>query len=471
MKKTLASFIFFVFAFAFAPSTCHAEEMDHFIIEVGSEKICYEWETDPLWELSYESLDSDIFTTEYASRWVEYRGAGVKCCYIVAHSVGQTVMMEHYGSRGGSYVKECAIVEVVPKGELPCNKTGHVWGEPDETYRAYCESKGTNVYYCKVCGLERKVEEIPELGHKWQLVALLKAPTCAAEGQGTYRCGCSATKTDTVPAVDHTWEKNYTIDISPSCTEPGQKSIHCKQCDVSRQDSIQSIPESGHKFGEYITTIQATETAEGTAVRTCSVCGKKESKTIAKLPPKPTSTPAPTPKLTATPTPTPGNVRGTVKLKTDKIRLQVKKSFSAKSLVTGMRPGDGIKSWKSSNPKVASVNKNGKVTGKKAGKTVVTVKLKSGASAKLNVTVQKPKVATEKISGVPKTLTINKGRTKTLKPVLAPLTSQDKVTYTSSDKKIATVSSKGKITARKKGTVKITVKAGKKKVVCTVKIK
>ena len=46
-----------------------------------------------------------------------------------------------------------------------------------------------------------------------------------------------------------------------------------------------------------------------------------------------------------------------------------------------------------------------------------------------------------------------------------------KIKWNTSNKKIATVSSKGKIKAKKKGKVKITVISGKKKAVCTVKVK
>ena len=59
----------------------------------------------------------------------------------------------------------------------------------------------------------------------------------------------------------------------------------------------------------------------------------------------------------------------------------------------------------------------------------------------------------------------------TLKPVISPITSVEKVTYKSSNKKVATVSSKGVITAKKKGTAKITVKSGKKSYTVTVKVK
>lgn len=88
----------------------------------------------------------------------------------------------------------------------------------------------------------------------------------------------------------------------------------------------------------------------------------------------------------------------------------------------------------------------------------------------MTVKVQKDNVKTTVINGVSKSLTITKGKTSTLKPVLAPVTSQDKITYKTSDSKIATVTSKGVVKGIKPGTAKITVKAGSKQVVCTVKV-
>ena len=66
---------------------------------------------------------------------------------------------------------------------------------------------------------------------------------------------------------------------------------------------------------------------------------------------------------------------------------------------------------------------------------------------------------------------MKKGQKYTFKPVLNPVTSTDKVTYSSSNRKVAIVSSNGMINARKKGTAKITIKAGKQKVVCVVTVK
>lgn len=67
--------------------------------------------------------------------------------------------------------------------------------------------------------------------------------------------------------------------------------------------------------------------------------------------------------------------------------------------------------------------------------------------------------------------TMKKGKKQTIKVKLHGSISDSKITYKSSNKKVLTVSKKGKIKAKKKGTAKITIKAGTKKKVVTIKVK
>ena len=108
--------------------------------------------------------------------------------------------------------------------------------------------------------------------------------------------------------------------------------------------------------------------------------------------------------------------------------------------------------------------------GKKPGKTYITIVMSTGEAAKIKVTVQKGKIKTKSISGLKKKVSVNKGKTLKLTPVLSPQTSQEKISYSSSNKKVATVSSKGITKGIKAGTTKITVKSGAKKFVVTVTV-
>ena len=140
--------------------------------------------------------------------------------------------------------------------------------------------------------------------------------------------------------------------------------------------------------------------------------------------------------------------------------------------MTGLAAGDRIVSWKSSNPKILTVTANGKLkAGKKTGKATLTITLASGLKKQIKVKVQKKAVKTTKIS-VPRTrIVIKKGRKQQLKPVITPITSLQKITFSSSNKKIVSVNKKGQITARRKGRAKITIRSGSKKKVVTVTVK
>ncbi len=73
----------------------------------------------------------------------------------------------------------------------------------------------------------------------------------------------------------HEWETDFTIDKEPSCTEPGEKSFHCKSC-PARKD-ITEIPAKGHDFGEWETVETATCQKAGAEQRKCKSCGYVET--------------------------------------------------------------------------------------------------------------------------------------------------------------------------------------------------
>lgn len=78
----------------------------------------------------------------------------------------------------------------------------------------------------------------------------------------------------------HSWNTEYTVDNQPTCAQKGSKSIHCKEC--SEKKNIIEISALGHSFGTWTTTKTATCTTEGAQKRTCSLCGKIETKAIPK---------------------------------------------------------------------------------------------------------------------------------------------------------------------------------------------
>ena len=158
----------------------------------------------------------------------------------------------------------------------------------------------------------------------------------------------------------------------------------------------------------------------------------------------------------------------------NKKSVEVKKGKTTSSVKIKVNDGDEIKSWKSSNNKVAKVNKNGKITGVKKGTATITVTTVKGAKVTVKVVVKEVKIPTKKIkvSNVKKgKLSLKSGKSFGLNVVITPSNSTDAVKYTSSDNKIVTVDKNGKIKAVKKGKAKVTITSGKIKSVITVTVK
>lgn len=230
----------------------------------------------------------------------------------------------------------------------------------------------------------------------------------------------------------------------------------CSRCSVCGDWKTNSTPtpspsgEKEHKWSGWKTIYAATVFKGAVQKRTCSTCGKSETKTGSKLKP-------------------------TIQVNATSFPLKINQKTTAFK-VGGFAKGDSVASWKSSNTKIVKVsgNANGtnKITaGKKTGKAVITITLKSGLTKKISVTVQKKAVTAKKITGIPKKLNLKAKKKSVLKPVLNPITCTDKVTYKTSNKKIATVNGKGQISTKKKGTAVITVRAGRKTVKCKITVK
>ena len=124
---------------------------------------------------------------------------------------------------------------------------------------------------------------------------------------------------------------------------------------------------------------------------------------------------------------------------------------------------DAKATFTSSNTKVATVSSTGVVKGVKAGTATITASY-GNAKATCKVTVKAPSVKFAK-----KTATVYKGKTATVKAVLAGVSS---VTYTSSNNKVAAVNSKtGAVKGLKAGTVTITATSGKLKATYKLTVK
>ena len=394
---------------------------------------------------------------------------------------------EKDGLTEGSHCSVCGKVLEEQKAVLA---TGHSWNAGEITKKATCEEVGVKTYTCANCG-NTKTEDIPATGHtevkdaaveatceksgltegshcsvcekvleaqkiipatghKWNTGEITKEATCEEKGEKTYTCAnCGNTTTEEIPVTGHTEVKDKAVEAT--CEKDGlTEGSHCSVCKKVLK-AQETIPSTGHKFGAWKTTHPADVFSVEKQSRSCSECGKEEEREVG------------------------SKLEKTITVSVSSFPLKMKQKTKVLK-VTGLADGDSIVSWKSSNTKIVKVSgkSNGTSTitaGKKTGKARITITLKSGLKKVITVSVQKNTVKTKKISGVSKNLKLKRKQKVILHPVIAPLTSAQKITYKSNNTKIVTVNSKGQITAKKKGTAVITVKSGNKTTKCKVTVK
>lgn len=158
-----------------------------------------------------------------------------------------------------------------------------------------------------------------------------------------------------------------------------------------------------------------------------------------------------------------------ISVKTNKSTLYIMDSANNKSKLTTTYNGKNVTKsakYRSSNNKIAKVNKNGVITAVKPGTVKITTKYK-GKSKTVKMTVKKAKLSLNK-----KTLQLTTGQKFTLKAFANKSgISSKNITWTSSNSGIATINKNGTITTKKSGTTTISCKTNIGKVSAKVIVK
>lgn len=141
---------------------------------------------------------------------------------------------------------------------------------------------------------------------------------------------------------------------------------------------------------------------------------------------------------------------GKVTLDQTTIKLGVKESATLTPRISSN--AHASYKWSVRDKKIASVTQTGVITGKKAGKTTITVETQNGKTAKVKVYVSK---APNKVTLNESALTLKVYRTAQLHAKL-PDNTYSEITWSSSNEGVATVSASGKVTAEAEGTATIT---------------
>ena len=367
------------------------------------------------------------------------------------------------GYSGDTWCKDCG--KKILSGQTIAKTENHSWDAGKVTTKATYTEEGEKTFTCSICG-DKKTEKVSATGHQhteirnkkeatcketgysgdtwckdcgkkilsgqaiaktedhsWNQGEITKEPTCKEKGEKTFTCSiCGNTKTEKVSTTDHQ-HMEIRNQKNPTCKEAGYSGdTYCADCGVKISSGKTIAKTKNHNWDGGVITTEPTCTERGEKTFTCTICGNTDTK-----------------KVNAT-----GHSYGAYKV--------VKEPTNKRK---------GLKS------KTCSVC--GKIVYEAIPKTNSSPTDSSETNPDQNP--QTSQKSTQKIKLNRRKLTLKKGKSFRLKVTLTPADSQDKITYKTSNKKIATVGKKGKIKAKKKGKVKITVISGKKKAVCTVKVK
>lgn len=349
---------------------------------------------------------------------------------------------------------------------------GHSWDEGTITTEPGCVTEGVKTYHCiNGCG-ESYTESVPAIGHNWDKTGeVTKNPTCTETGVKMYQCtnGCGESRTETIAETGHDWNTTGKVTKKATCTKSGEKTYTCKNgCGKTHAEKIAA---TGHTWVNGKVTKKATCTKTGVKTYTCkNGCGKTHTEKLAALghiwnkgtvTKKATISSTGTKKYTCT------------RCKTTKTTAIARLTAVKKITITGMseRIAEGKKitltanispanasrktvTWKSSDPKLASVSADGIVTMKKgsAGRLVtITATAKDGSGKKASYKIRSMKGIVKKVT-VSGKASAKAGKTVTLKAkVTATAGAQTRIKWVSSNKKYATVTSSGKVTLKSAG--------------------
>ena len=158
--------------------------------------------------------------------------------------------------------------------EVPLKATGHKWGSWKFTKIPTDTAKGLKVRICESCKAQEEEQTPSFREHTHKYYEFKNEPTCTKAGAKGELCSvCGYSNPDarvTIPALGHKWKTKEVV--KPTCTKGGYTVRKCSRCKI--EEKIDKVPASGHTF---IWKIIQKPTCEekGTEEEVCNVCHKK----------------------------------------------------------------------------------------------------------------------------------------------------------------------------------------------------
>ncbi|MGN0611849.1 MAG: lectin like domain-containing protein, partial [Ruminiclostridium sp.] len=180
---------------------------------------------------------------------------------ICSHSFGGwTFTEEPTCTKAGRKERTCMRCKMVES--VGVRALGHDYSEAivDPT----CTEQGYTRHTCSRCADSYNDTYTDATGHSYGEWTTTKNATCTEDGKKERTCSsCDAVDTETINALGHSYTENV---VDPTCTEKGYTLHTCSRCDDSYKDTYTDA--TGHSFGDWTTTKNATCTEDGKKERT-----------------------------------------------------------------------------------------------------------------------------------------------------------------------------------------------------------
>lgn len=309
-----------------------------------------------------------VTSTYQPSRTEEYYNGTITITGDVhEHTYGDWIVtVEPTCTMLGVQVQKCTICGEV-LFEESTERLEHTAGDWEIQQEVTCTENGLKVKKCTVCGEVVAADDIYTAGHNWSEYTVTKNPTVKAAGQKTRTCSvCETVSSRRIAKLKPTIEvsaKSASIKVNAS------KTITVK---MARGDAVDSWESSNAKVAKVSKTGKITGVKAGTATVTVTL----KSGISAKI------------KVTVKDILTKSIKVTAVNNKISKNKMTMKKGKTDTLKVT-LNPTNSTQkvTYSSSNKNVVAVSAAGKLTAKKKGSAVITVK--SGKkSVKITVTVK-----------------------------------------------------------------------------------
>ena len=175
-----------------------------------------------------------------------------------------------------------------------CSLIGHQYSsEWTIDKEASCTKSGSKSHHCTVCGSidPTSVTAIAATGHSYTINwTVEQKPTCTQAGVRIVKCVyCLDEKEVPIEATGHNLKK---VDKEEAtCTQPGKAEYYMCLNDATElffdaqgnspaEEEDLIIPATGHNYGNWVVTTEATCTQAGSKERICDPCGEKQTQTI-----------------------------------------------------------------------------------------------------------------------------------------------------------------------------------------------